>query len=57
MPNVHNAGAEKVHMEMILGHSLYGMDVHYLVPTEESLRKAMERYMERQDGGACGGLR
>ena len=31
---------------MIPGQKLKGMDVHYLVRTEESLRKAMERYME-----------
>jgi hypothetical protein len=51
---MHNAGVEKVHMEMILRHSLNGMDVHYLVPTEENLRKAMDRYMERQDGELAG---
>jgi hypothetical protein len=45
---------EKVPMEMILGHSLHGMDIHYLVPTEENLRKAMDRYMERQDGELVG---
>ena len=49
-----NSGVEMAHMEMILGHSLRGMDVHYLVPPEEDLRKVMDRYMERQDGELVG---
>jgi integrase len=44
------AGLDKAHRDMILGHSLHGMDVHYLVPTEESLRNAMDRYTEWLDG-------
>jgi integrase len=44
------AGLDKAHRDMILGHSLQGMDVHYLVPTEEALRKAMDRYTKWLDG-------
>ena len=39
-----NAGADKVHRDMILGHSLEGMDVHYLVGTDEALKGAMDKY-------------
>lgn len=42
--NMLNAGVNKVHRDLILGHSLQGMDVHYIVPSEEDLRAAMERY-------------
>lgn len=42
--NMLNAGVEKVHRDVILGHSLQGMDVHYLVPSEEDLRVAMDQY-------------
>lgn len=38
------AGIDKVYRDMILGHSLTGMDVHYLSPTDEDLRKSIEKY-------------
>ena len=38
------AGVDKVHRDVILGHSLKGMDIHYLVPSDESSRDAMEKY-------------
>ena len=38
------AGVDKVHRDVILGHSLKGMDIHYLAPSDESLRDAMEKY-------------
>ena len=43
------AGVDKVYRDLILGHSLTGMDVHYLVPTDESLTKAMEKYTQWLD--------
>jgi hypothetical protein len=43
------AGVDKVHRDLILGHSLKGMDVHYLAPSEESLKKAMDQYTEWLD--------
>jgi hypothetical protein len=39
-----NAGVSKVHCDLILGHSLQGMDAHYIVPDDDTLRKAMEKY-------------
>ena len=36
--------SDKVHRDTILGHSLQGMDAYYIVPTDESLTKAMDKY-------------
>ena len=47
--NMLTSGMDKVHRDMILGHSLKGMDVHYLVPSEENLTNAMKRYTEWLD--------
>jgi DNA-binding HxlR family transcriptional regulator len=44
-----NAGVDKVHRDMIVGHSLKGMDAYYLVPTEDSLREAMNKYTQWLD--------
>ncbi|MGA1824119.1 MAG: tyrosine-type recombinase/integrase [bacterium] len=44
--NMLNAGIDKAHRDMILGHSLKGMDAHYLAPSEEDLTKAMDRYTQ-----------
>jgi len=38
------ASVDKVHRDLILGHSLKGMDVHYLAPSEDSLKEAMDKY-------------
>jgi integrase len=42
--NMLSAGVSKVHCDLILGHSLQGMDAHYIVPDDDTLRQAMERY-------------
>jgi len=42
--NMAAAGVDKVYRDSILGHSLKGMDVHYIVPTDETLTKAMNQY-------------
>ena len=42
--NMLNAGVDKVHRDLILGHSLKGMDAHYMRPSDEDLHVAMERY-------------
>jgi integrase len=42
--NMLNAGVDKAHRDLILGHSLLGMDSFYLAPDEKSLKKAMEKY-------------
>jgi len=48
--NMLNAGLDKVHRDIILGHSLQGIDVNYLVETDEALKTAMDRYTEWVDG-------
>jgi hypothetical protein len=52
--NMLAAGIDKAHRDVILGHSLQGMDVHYLVPSEESLRGAMDRYRRSLDNEILG---
>lgn len=47
--NMLNAGVDKVHRDLILGHSLQGMDVHYMAPSEDDLHRAMARYTEWLD--------
>ena len=42
--NMLRAGVDKVYRDLILGHSLKGMDVHYMAPSEDSLKGAMEKY-------------
>jgi len=45
-----SAGVDKVYRDTILGHSLKGMDIHYLVPSEDDLHRAMSKYTEWLDG-------
>jgi len=42
--NMLNAGVDKVHRDWILGHSLKGMDVHYLTPDDNTLKQAMDKF-------------
>jgi len=42
--NMINAGVDVAHRDMILGHSLKGMDAYYLVPTENALKEAIGKY-------------
>jgi integrase len=42
--NMLSAGVDKVYRDTILGHSLTGMDVHYISPSEDDLRRAMGIY-------------
>ena len=42
--NMARAGVDKVYRDVILGHSLQGMDAYYLKPSDEDLRAAMEKY-------------
>ena len=39
-----NAGIDKVHRDLILGHSFRRMDAHYLAPSEDTFKKAMAKY-------------
>ena len=43
------AGLEKEYRDMILGHSLKGMDVHYLVLDEKTLIEAMNKFTKWVD--------
>jgi len=42
--NMLKAGVDKVYRDLILGHSLKGMDVYYLAPDEKTLTDAMDKY-------------
>ena len=44
--NLLEAGVEKEYRDVICGHSLRGMDVHYLVVNDEALMRAIDRYTE-----------
>ena len=44
-----NAGIDKVHRDMIIGHSLKGMDVHYMVADEDALKEAVDKYTKWLD--------
>jgi len=48
--NMLRAGIDKVYRDVILGHSLKGMDVHYMAPSENDLHRAMDKYTEWLDG-------
>jgi integrase len=48
--NMLNAGVDQVHRDVILGHSLHGMDVHYMSPSIDDLHRAMAKYTEWLDG-------
>lgn len=57
--NMLNAGVDKVHRDLILGHSLTGMDVHYIAPSDDSLKEAMDKYtrwLDEQIAGTSQGL-
>ena len=38
------AGVDKVRRDAIVGHSLKGMDIYYIVLSDESLREAINQY-------------
>ena len=42
--NMLNAGIDKVHHDLILGHRLRGMDAYYMVPDDASLKGAMDKH-------------
>jgi integrase len=47
--NMVNAGVDRVHRDLILGHSLQGMDARYISPSEDDLHWAMKKYTEWVD--------
>jgi len=48
--NMVNAGVDKAYRDTILGHSLEGMDAHYVVPNDKTLTEAIEKYTAWIDG-------
>lgn len=48
--NMLSAGVDKVYRDTILGHSLQGMDIHYMAPSEEDLHRAMAKYTQWLEG-------
>ena len=48
--NMLAAGVDKTYRDLILGHSLQGMDVPYIQPGEEALMQAMAVYTAWLDG-------
>ena len=44
------SGVDTTYRDLILGHSLQGMDVHYIQPGEEVLKQAMAVYTAWLDG-------
>ena len=50
--NMVKAGVDKTYRDLILGHSLQGMDVHYIAPAETDLWEAMETYTRWLDRDA-----
>ena len=44
------AGVEREYRDMIMGHSLKGIDVHYISPEDKDLHRAMEKYTSWLDG-------
>jgi integrase len=47
--NMLAAGVAKEYRDKMLGHSMKGMDVHYLKPSEDDLKAAMDRYTAWMD--------
>lgn len=52
--NMLRAGVDKIYRDLIVGHSLTGMDIHYIVPTDEDLTAAILRFTEWLDGQSAG---
>ena len=42
--NMLKAGVNKVYRDLILGHSLRGMDAYYIKPDDDDLKQAMDVY-------------
>jgi integrase len=47
--NMLSAGVDKAHRDMIVGHSLHGMDAIYLVEDDDALRAAMDKFTKWMD--------
>ena len=47
--NMLNAGIDKAHRDVILGHALQGMDRHYISLDEDTLKEVMKKYTQWLD--------
>lgn len=47
--NMLASGMRKTYRDLIVGHALTGMDIHYIVPSDEQLTEAMAVYTKRID--------
>ena len=47
--NMQTAGVSKVCRGLILVLSMQSMDTHYIVPSEETLQQAMDKYIRWRD--------
>jgi integrase len=47
--NMVKAGVDRIFRDLILGHSLQGMDIHYISPEDDDLRNAIVKYTEWLD--------
>ncbi len=48
--NMLNAGIDQVYRDLIVGHKLKGMDIHYLAVKEDVLKDRMEQFTQWLDG-------
>lgn len=55
--NMLTAGINKEYRDTILGHSLKGMDRHYIVPDSDELAQAMNTYTDWLDEQVAGVLK
>ena len=54
--NMQAAGVSKVSRDLIIGHSMQGMDTHYIVPSEAMLTQAMDKYTRWLDDQIAGSV-
>jgi hypothetical protein len=47
--NMLKAGVDRVYRDKIVGHSLRGMDIHYIVVGEDDLHNAMDKFTDWLD--------
>jgi integrase len=48
--NMLKAGVRGVYRDLIIGHSLKGMDIHYIAPSDDDLHEAMQIYTDWLEG-------
>jgi hypothetical protein len=48
------AGVDRVYRDKIVGHSMPGMDLHYMAPSEDDLHRAMDKFTAWLDDKMAG---